>query len=51
LVEVALPQRGSGTCAKTFAGTVVADAQQHKELLIKHGLVEQVLQSLSESLD
>ena len=36
---------------KTLARTMVTEAQQQKELLIKHGLVERVLQSLVASLD
>ncbi len=36
---------------KTLARTMVAEAQQQKELLIRHGLVERVLQSLAVSLD
>ena len=35
---------------KTFASGMVAEAQRQKELLIKHGLVERVLESLVESL-
>ena len=30
---------------------MVEEAQRHKDMLIKHGLVEQILDSLSESLD
>ncbi len=36
---------------RTLARTIATEAEQHKELLIKHGLVERVLQSLVESLD
>ena len=36
---------------RTLARTIVAEAEQQKELLIRHGLVERVLQSLVESLD
>jgi hypothetical protein len=35
---------------KTLASGMVAEAQRQKELLIKHGLVERVLESLVESL-
>ncbi|HKP49464.1 MAG TPA: hypothetical protein VJU17_05565 [Gemmatimonadales bacterium] len=35
---------------KTMTGTMVAEAQRQKELLVKHGLVERVLDSLTESL-
>ena len=36
---------------RTVARTMVEEAQQQKELLVKHGLVEQVLDSLGQSLD
>lgn len=36
---------------KAAARTMVEEAQQQKELLVKHGLVEQVLESLAQSLD
>lgn len=36
---------------RTVARTMVEEAEQRKELLVKHGLVEQVLQSLGQSLD
>jgi hypothetical protein len=36
---------------RTLARNVAAEAQQRKELLVKYGLVEQVLDSLVESLD
>jgi hypothetical protein len=36
---------------RTVARTMVEEAEQQKELLVKHGLVEQVLQSLGQSLD
>jgi hypothetical protein len=35
----------------SLARTMVAEAQRHKELLVKHGLVERVLDSLTTSLD
>ena len=35
----------------TVARTMVEEAQRHKDVLIKHGLVEQVLNSVGESLD
>ena len=35
---------------KTMTGNMVAEAQRQKELLIKHGLVERVLDSLTASL-
>jgi len=33
-----------------MTGNMVAEAQRQKELLVKHGLVERVLDSLTESL-
>jgi hypothetical protein len=36
---------------KTLASSMLAEAQRQKELLIKHGLVERVLDSLAQSLD
>jgi hypothetical protein len=36
---------------RTVARTMLELAEQHKELLVKHGLVEQVLQGLRRSLD
>jgi hypothetical protein len=36
---------------RAAARTMVDEAQQQKELLVKHGLVEQVLDSLGQSLD
>jgi hypothetical protein len=35
---------------RTLASTIVAEAQKQKELLVKHGLVERVLDSLTEEL-
>jgi hypothetical protein len=35
---------------RTLATTIVAEAQKQKELLVKHGLVERVLDSLTEEL-
>jgi hypothetical protein len=35
----------------TMARNIAQEAQQHKELLVKYGLVEEVLNSLIESLD
>ncbi len=35
---------------KTMTGTMVAEAQRQKDLLVKHGLVERVLDSLTASL-
>jgi hypothetical protein len=35
---------------KTMTGNMAAEAQRQKELLVKHGLVERVLDSLTESL-
>ena len=36
---------------RTAARGMLAEAQKHKELLIRHGLLESVLQSLAENLD
>jgi hypothetical protein len=36
---------------RTVARTLLEQAEQHKELLVKHGLVEEVLQGLRRSLD
>jgi hypothetical protein len=36
---------------RTVARTMLELAEQHRELLVKHGLVEQVLQGLRRSLD
>ena len=44
-----VPNRNLGF--STVARTMVEEAQRHKDVLIKHGLVEQILDSLTESLD
>ena len=44
-----VPNRNLGF--STVARTMVEEAQRHKDVLIKHGLVEQILDSLGESLD
>jgi hypothetical protein len=44
-----LPRRS--LAFRTVVRTMAETAQQHKELLVKHGLVEQVLESLAQSLD
>lgn len=44
-----VPNRNLGF--STVARTMVEEAQRHKDMLIKHGLVEQILDSLGESLD
>jgi hypothetical protein len=36
---------------RTVARTMLEEAQQHKELLVKHGLVAEILDTLSQSLD
>lgn len=36
---------------RTAARGILAEAQNHKELLVKHGLVDSVLESLAEALD
>jgi hypothetical protein len=44
-----VPRRNRGF--STVARTMVEEAQRHKDMLIKHGLVEQILESLGQSLD
>jgi hypothetical protein len=44
-----VPNRNLGF--STVARTMVEEAQRHKDMLIKHGLVEQILDSLGQSLD
>jgi hypothetical protein len=44
-----VPNRNLGF--STVARAMLDEAQRHKDVLIKYGLVEQVLESLSESLD
>jgi hypothetical protein len=44
-----VPQRNLGF--STVARTMFEEAQRHKDMLIKHGLVEQMLDSLGQSLD
>ena len=44
-----VPNRNLGF--STVARTMVEEAQRQKDVLIKHGLVEQILDSLTESLD
>ncbi len=44
-----VPSRNLGF--STVARTMFEEAQRHKDMLIKHGLVEQILDSLGQSLD